>query len=126
MDVATRNYTDRRQLDIPLTTQYHFIIPSDVKGRVTTEDFIFFNPTNNILFDDYDVIVESFNGSFKKIGELSNMMKLPHVLFSDISLVLVLPKTDRNKPRFMGIIQRGKIYNLFMNHLTDHGFYLLS
>lgn len=126
MQVATREFTDRRQFDIPLTTQYHFITPVDVNGRLTTEDYIFFNQFQNINFKDYDVLVESFNGAFKKLGELADVMRLPHVHFVNTALVLVVPKTDSRKPKFVGTIQRGKKYNFGLNHLTTHGFYLLQ
>jgi hypothetical protein len=126
MEVATRKFTDRRQLDIPLTSQYHFIIPTDVDGRLTTEDFIFFNLCCDIALNDYDVVIESFNGTFKKLGALKNIVRLPHVHFVDNSLLMVLPRNDTSKPKFVGTVRRGNQYNLLTNHLSKYGFYLLQ
>lgn len=126
MEVATKKFTDSRNLDIPLTTQHHFIVPNSVKGRLTTEDYLFFVKDFNINFKDYDVLVESFNGSFKTIGELSDTMKLPHVHFVNSALLMIVPKTDDAKPKFVGTIQRGRRYIISLAHITKHGFYLLK
>jgi hypothetical protein len=126
MEVTLRGSTDPREFDIPLTTQYHFITPTEVKGRLTTEDYIFFNPQIQINLSNYDVILESFNGSFKKIGTLSETMKLPHVHFVNDALILIVPKFDVSLPKFVGTIQRGKTYNITFKHISDNGYYILN
>jgi hypothetical protein len=126
MDVVTKKFTDRRQLDIPLTTQYHFITPTDVRGRLTTEDYIFFIPLCPINFNEYDVLIESFNGDFKKLGGLDSVVRLPHVHFVDNALLLVVHKFDGSKPKFVGTVERGKKYSISLNHYSNHSFYLLQ
>jgi len=115
MEVATRGNSDPRQFDIPLSTQFYFITPTDVPGRRTSEDFLFFTSTSPITFSDYDVLVESFNGKFKKIGQLAPSVLLPHVHFLNDALVLVVPKRPSSKPKFIGTIQRGKQYTLSLS-----------
>lgn len=128
MEVAFRNNTDSRQFDIPLTTQYHFITPIDVPGRITNEDFLFFsnNEPTKVHFPDYDVLVESFNGSFKNLGKLNKSVRLPHVHFVNDALLLVVPKKDMNKVRFVGTIQRGKHYFLSLDREIEKGLYVLK
>jgi hypothetical protein len=126
MEVASRQTSDPRQFDIPLTTQYYFITPTDVPGRITTDDFLFFTSTDSsIKFSDYDVLVESFNGKFKKLGQLSTKVQLPHVHFLNDALLLVLPKNSVAEPKFIGTIQRGKQYVLSFNK-SEGDFFLLK
>ena len=126
MEVAYRNDFDERQFDIPLTSQYHFITPLDVPGRITAEDYLYFSTTDNtIRFSDYDVLVESFGGDYKKIGQLNYSVRLPHVHFLNDALVLVVPKNDPSKPRFIGTIKRGKQYVMSFNRRVGDSFLLL-
>ena len=58
-----------RQFDIPLTTQYHYSIPTNVKGRITADDFVYFS-ISDINPYDYDVAIQSFSGDFRIVGPL--------------------------------------------------------
>ena len=124
MEVASRSTGDPRQFDIPLTTQYHFITPTDVPGRITTEDFLFFENNPRVNFFDYDVVVESYNGKFKRLGRLNSSVQLPHTHFLNDALIVVVPRTDATKPRFVGTVQRGKVYLFGFNEVN--GIYLLK
>lgn len=102
---------NERQFDIPLTTQYHYIIPTSVKGRLTKEDFIHFtfcdfNPSG------YNVLLESYNGQLLKIGPLSETVRLPHVQIPRDNLIWIIHSTNEFFPKFVGTAQRGKTYNV--------------
>lgn len=99
-----------RQYDIPLTTQYHYSIPTSVKGRITTQDFLYFSFQCNLNPDAYDVCCESFSGELRKIGSLAEAVRLPHVHIAPESLLWLLPKTNPSLPSFVGTVERGKTY----------------
>ena len=116
-----------RQFDIPLTTQYHFIIPSDVDGRLTQEDFIYFAPDSTVSSNDFEVVVESYSGNFLKVGELAPIVKLPHVHFSYESLVMLLPRNGKESTRFIGTLVRGHKYIVSKkNNRVSNNLYLMK
>ena len=113
-----------RQFDIPLTTQFYFTLPSDVKGRITQEDFLYFSWDQEINPSNYDVVLETLQTDFKIIGPLSSIVKLPHVQISNDALFIILPKYS-HLPKFIGSPMRGKKYHLTTKSQLYNNFYLL-
>lgn len=115
-----------RQYDIPLTTQYHYSIPSDVPGRTTSQDFVYFN-YNGVIPDPHNYIVsfQSYSGEFLGVAPLSQTVKLPHVHISPDSMIMLLPNS-LGLPRFIGTVQRGKTYEVTMNSGQRAGCYIMK
>lgn len=114
-----------RQYDPPLLDQFNRTLPKNVKGRLTRDDFITFNYDTSFPFQKYDVCVQTFNGEIRKFSPLLPSVQLPGVQFVNDSLLLVLPKHDRQAPRFAGIIQRGQNYNISQEQHVN-GFFILK
>lgn len=117
-----------REMNFPYdSNQYYENIPSSVKGRLTSEDYISFDWDETINASDYDVVVESLNGNFRPIGVLKKDVKLPVVMYFPDSLLLILPKTNNNSiPKFVGTLERGKTYFVTKKSPLKNGFYLLK
>ena len=114
-----------RQFDIPLTTQYHFVIPSDVKGRITTEDFVFFEYPNEIDPTRYTVVLDTFGGDQREVAPLSKKVKLPHVHIPYEAFILILPD-DVSLPKFIGTAVRGNRYILSPQSYQKKGYHILK
>lgn len=115
---------NRRQFDIPLTTQFHFSIPSDVKGRITQEDFVYFTYPEDVDPTRYSVVVDTFSGDHRQVAPLSEKVKLPHVHIPYEAFIMVLPD-DPSLPKFIGTTIRGKRYTLSRNSIKKKGFNIL-
>lgn len=114
-----------RQFEIPLTTQYYFSIPATVKGRITTEDFISFDFDESFPNDNYDVVVQGYDGKFKIVGSLEKTVILPHVRLPYESTLLVLHRTDPTKPKYIGTVKRGKTYSIAQDNLVVNDWKIL-
>lgn len=97
-----------RQFDIPLSTGFNFIIPDNVAGRLTAEDYITFD----ILDIDkrkYSVVTESYNGTLLRVCPLEEKIRLPFTRFSPDALLLIVPD-NATLPVFYGVVKRGRHY----------------
>lgn len=118
-------------------------IPSYVDGRETLDDFIFFSyQLTELDPKKYDVIVQYGSDKTVNLGSLYNPtepfnfshseIKLPAVHFGNEDFVLVLPrnKSDRNLPKFIGVVRRGYTYELsvFNNYkkINGIGYYIMA
>jgi len=115
----------KRQLDIPLTSGFYFVIPTDVKGRLTSEDYINFK-IDGINKELYDVAIETIQEDFRTISHLNEVVRLPHVQIPQGAFVLVLPRNSLSLPKFIGTIDRGKTYYVSTKNAKVKDFYLLK
>jgi len=113
-----------RQFDIPYTTGFVFTIPDHVKGRLTKDEYVFFNILD-IDPRNYQLVVESFNGDLRRVGPLQEKMRLPHVRFTNDAFLLISP-TKSILPTFIGILERGKKYTISLRNNTHKQFILLN
>lgn len=113
-----------RQFDIPLSTQFHFSIPTDVKGRLTQEDYVFFNYPNDVDPTRYTVVIDTFGGDPRQVGRLSEKVRLPHVHIPYDAFIMVLPD-DISLPKFIGTAIRGRRYTLSKDSMKKKGFNIL-
>ncbi len=115
---------NQRQFDIPLTTQFHYSIPTSQKGRLTNEDYVYFD-----IFDlnpvDYTVAVEGYNGNIRNVDNLREKVQLPHVRFGSDAFIMLLPNNN-TLPVFIGILKRGKRYKVSVYNKTYKGHFLLQ
>jgi hypothetical protein len=115
-----------RQFEFPLTSSF-FSIPHGVEGRLTSEDYIKFIIDSDIIPSNYSVVVESFNGNFKNIGDLKTIVRLPHIHFVKEAFISLIPKViDPSLPIFIGTMIRGKTYHVSKSSLRHSGYILLS
>ncbi len=114
---------------MPLNTQEFAGIPTDVMGRLTADDYIFFTWDSDLLSFNpaqYDVAIESDSGTFVNVtgppngvGHLDSAVQLPALRYSSGTLVVVIPK-QLGGPRFVGTLQRGKTYRLSLQGKRLH------
>jgi hypothetical protein len=114
----------QRQFDIPLTRGYYYTIPDSVTGRLTGQDYVYFDILD-IDPRDYVVIVEGYNGTFRSVGPLFEQTRLPHVQLASDAMLLVVPKS-LSLPTFAGVVQRGKRYRLSLGNLRYKNMFLLK
>ena len=102
-----------RQFDIPLSNQLFFVLPNDVKGKLSADDFVYFNYDEfNIHPHNYDIAVQSYSGQVLKFTQLGRRVQLPHVLYAQDTTLYVVPKTNRQLPTYIGTLKRGHSYTL--------------
>lgn len=103
------------QLDIPYSGPNFFTLPSNLPGRLNTDDLIFFRWQTNISPLEYDVIITSNDTAgppFRSLGTLNNQIQLPQVYLDADALVGVVPKFDRSRPSFWGRLNRASTYSI--------------
>jgi hypothetical protein len=115
-----------RQVEIPLTTQYYFSIPATVKGRIVSTDFIHFDFDSTFPNEQYDVVIEGFDGQFKIVGSLQSDVILPHIQIPYNSTLLVIPKSNLSQPGYVGTVMRGKTYAICPTNSTLNGWKILK
>ncbi len=118
-------------MTMPLNKQEFAGIPTNVPGRLTADDFIYFTYDSDLIAFDptqFDCVIQNDDGSFLNVsaggqyGHLSPSVQLPAVRYSTGTNVLVLPKLNvANAPRFIGTLQRGKTYRLTLQGKTFAG-----
>uniref|UniRef100_A0A6C0JTJ9 Uncharacterized protein n=1 Tax=viral metagenome TaxID=1070528 RepID=A0A6C0JTJ9_9ZZZZ len=113
-----------RQFDIPLTPQHVYSIPTTVKGRLTAEDYIYFQTDGTVDLPNYTMAVQTYQGDIRNVGVISDKILLPHVRFPDSSMFLLLT-TSQFKPKFMGTLERGKTYFVSLRNAFSNTFYVL-
>lgn len=112
-----------RQFDKTRNFGYWVSVPTEVKGRINADDYVFMNWDSNVPVGMYHVIVESASNAdpnesnrFRRIGRLEKYVELPDVHFSkgfgSHSRILILPDTE-GLPSYIGDLHRGSTY--FMN-----------
>lgn len=113
-----------RQMDIPYTNPFNFIIPNSVKGKLTTDDYIFFN-IQDIDPRKYNLALESWNGVIRTVGPLERKMRLPNTKFTKYSFVLLLPVEDK-LPSFVSILERGHRYDVSLYSRKYKGYFIMQ
>ena len=100
---------------MPLHTQSFAGIPTDVEGRQTANDYIFFAYNEReIPSRAFDVAMEMNDGTFQIISGLTKSVKLPEIMITNGTLLVVIPKMNNGNGMkgFVGTIKRGKTYVL--------------
>ena len=114
-----------RQFDIPLTRQHHYVIPTDVKGRLTQEDYVFFIFEEPLDLKRYSVVIDTYGGDPRIVSPLSDKVKLPHVQIPSDSFIFLLPDSV-SLPKYIGIVERGKRYLVPKNPRNKKGYNILK
>lgn len=103
----------RTQLDITRFAGPTFSIPKQMPGRILSDDFVFFSWAQSINPADYWVAISSNDTSgpiFRKIAPLDRQVELPYVHIDAYGMLVVLPATNENLPRFIARLSRGSTY----------------
>ena len=101
-----------RQLDILATRADWFTLPRYLPGRLTGEDFVFFNWPTGFPIDRYTIAVEVLDTAgptYRSIGKLQKSVELPHVQYGWHGRIGVLPDT-LDLPMFEAENIRGSTY----------------
>jgi hypothetical protein len=102
------------QLDHSLHTWTSIGLPHTVPGRLSSEDFVFFNWTPGALdVANYSVIMTSNDTSgpkWRKIGKLREQIKLPEVILDAYAEIGVLHDSKDWYPSFYSRLNRGSTY----------------
>jgi hypothetical protein len=105
-----------RQMDFMISTQSSYLdLPNNIKGKLTANDFLYFNWDSSFEFlkKNYQVVLETLSYQdqdlFRSIGALEKKVKLPLTIFANDALVLLLPNNP-SYPVYIGTLVRGKTY----------------
>lgn len=114
-----------RQFDIPLSNQLFFSLPNDVRGKVNSEDYVYFKWDDADESYNYDIAVQSFSGEILKFTPLKYRVKLPHVIYSEDTLFFLIPKFNKQLPLYIGTLKRGKRYDINKKSPYSYNLYLI-